>query len=199
VIRDSPSHIYHSALPLSSVSSWLCECYKADLAREARVLVGLPDRWETSSRRILVEGEQSAFSHWGDTVAVGLGSSSVLLYDAVTGSRTSVFSGHTGTILHLAFSLDGTVLVSGSEDKTVKLWDVGTGRAIRTFSDHTSSILTISISPDHATIASGSEDGTICLWDVRTGKCHPTILCHVGPVTAICFSPTSCRRLISSS
>jgi WD40 repeat protein len=199
VIRDSPSHVYHSVLPLSPLSSWLRECYKADLAQEARVLVGLPDRWDACSRRIIVEGGPSAFAHWGDIVAVGLGLSSVVLYNAITGSRMSVLSGHTGTILSLAFSLDGTLLISGSEDKTVKLWDVRTGGTIKTFSDYTSSILTISISPDHATIASGSEDGTICLWDVRTGKCHPTILCHDGRVTAISFSPTNSRRLISSS
>lgn len=44
VIHDSPSHIYHTALPLCPSSSWLRECYEAELAREVRVVMGLPDR-----------------------------------------------------------------------------------------------------------------------------------------------------------
>ena len=161
--------------------------------------MGLPDRWDTCSRRISTQGEPSAFAHWGDIIGVGLGSSTVVLLDAITGNNKSILSGHTDIILSLTFSLDGTLLVSGSEDKTVKLWDVQTGGVVKTFSDRSSSILAVSISLDHATIASGAEDGTICLWDVRTGRCHPMVLCHDGRVTALSFSPIDPRRLISSS
>ena len=166
---------------------------------EAKVPIGLQDKWETCSRRVSVEGEPSAFAHWGDIIGVGLGSSRVALLDAITGSSKHDLLGHTGTILSLAFSLDGTLLVSGSEDKTVKIWDVHTGDVIKTFSDNTCAILAISISPDHTTIASGTEDGTIRLWDVRTGQCRPIILCHDGRVTAVSFSPIDSRTLISSS
>ena len=161
--------------------------------------MGLSDRWDTCSRTISVEGEPSAFAHWGDVIAVGLGSSTVLLLDAITGSRKSVFSGHAGTVVTLAFSLDGTLLVSGSDDKTVKLWNVRTGRIIKTFSDHASTILTVAISSDRTTIASGTEDGAVHLWDVLTGNCHPTPLCHDGRITAISFSPIHSRHLLSSS
>ena len=163
------------------------------------MLMGLPDRWDICSRRFSVEGEPSAFAHWGDVIAVGLRFSSVALLDAVTGRRKSALSGHTDRILSLAFSLDGTLLVSGSEDNTVKLWDVGTGEVTGTFSNHSSAVFAVSISPDRTTIASGTEDGTVRLWDVRTGRCHPVILSHDRRVTAISFSPIDSRRLISSS
>ena len=163
------------------------------------MLVGLPDRWGACSRTIPVEGEPSAFAHWGDLIAVGLGSCTVVLLDAITGSRKSVLSGHADTIVALAFSLDGTLLVSGSEDRTLKLWDVRSGRTVRTFGDHPSAILTVSISLDRTEIASGTEDGTVHLWHVGTGRCHPTPLCHDGRVTGISFSPIDSRRLISSS
>jgi len=38
VIQDSPSHIYHSALPLCPVSSWLHDCYSAELSQEVKVV-----------------------------------------------------------------------------------------------------------------------------------------------------------------
>ena len=32
---------------------------------------------------------------------------------------------HSGTILSVAFSPDGTKIVSGSDDQTIKVWDSG--------------------------------------------------------------------------
>ena len=140
MIRESPSHIYHSALPLSPSSSWLRGCYEAEAAGEVRVLMGLPERWDTCSRTIHFEGPPKAFAHCGDTIAVGVGSDVVLL-DAVTGIRKSVLSGHTGEILSLASSLDGTLLVSRG-DEAVNLWDAQTGGVIKTFGRGTSVVST---------------------------------------------------------
>ena len=35
---------------------------------------------------------------------------------------------HSGEIMSVAFSPDGTMIVSGSEDKTIKVWDSGAQR-----------------------------------------------------------------------
>jgi len=199
VIYNSPSHVYHSALPFPPSSSWLRECYKAELELEVKVVTGPPTEWDTCSRTIFLEGRPSALAHRGDTIAVGLSSNNIVIIDAITGTRKSVLSEHTETVLSLVFSPDGTLLVSGSEDKTVKLWDLQTGGTIKTFSGHDSAVPSVSISPDSTTIASGSRDGTIHLWDVRTGKCHHTVIHHKSGVTAVSFSPVSSRRLISSS
>ena len=160
--------------------------------------MGLPDRWDTCSRTIFLRDEPSAFAYRADTIAVGLGSDVVLL-DAITGVRTSALCGHTGMILSVVLSLDGTLLVSRSNDGDVKLWDVQTGGVIGTFSDHTCLTSAASISPDGTTIALGTRSGSIRLWDVRTGKCHPVTTRQDSAVGAISFSPVDSRRLISSS
>ena len=198
MIHESPSHIYHSALPFSPSSSWLRECYKEELAQEVKVVTGLPDEWDTCSRTIFFQGRPSALACREDIVAVGLRSNDIAILDAITGSSTSVLSGHTDVVSSLAFSLDGTLLVSGSKDKTVKLWDVQTGGAIKTFRD-TDAVSSVSISPDRAVIASGSQDDTISLWDVRTGERLPVRMRHRSEVTAVSFRPTDSRHLISSS
>ena len=41
-IRDSPSYIYHSALPFSPSSSWLQKCYNTDLSLTVKVVKGVP-------------------------------------------------------------------------------------------------------------------------------------------------------------
>lgn len=39
-------------------------------------------------------------------------------------------TGHTSSVLSVAFSPDGTQLASGSYDNTIRLWDIATGREI---------------------------------------------------------------------
>ena len=159
--------------------------------------MGLPERWDTCSRTILLEARPGAFAYWGDLIATGM-ESEVVLLDAITGNRTSVLTGHTEMIASLAFSQDGTLIVSRSYDETIKLWDVQTGGVVRTFSVDTSLVLSVSISPDGTTVASGA-DGAICLWDVRTGKGHSIETGQDDGVSIIRFSPIDSRRFISSS
>ena len=198
LVHNSLSHLYHSALPLSP-SSWVRECYKAEVAGEVRVLMGLPDQWDPCSRTIPLRSPASAFAYRGDTIAVAFGSN-VELLDAISGARTSALRGHTDTIWSITFSLDGALLVSISKDRTVKLWDMQTGGLVRAFSDNAYVVSAVSISPDSTTIALGIVDGSIGLWDVRTGNYFPITKKHPGhAVTVISFSPTDSQRLISSS
>ena len=168
--------------------------------------MGLPDQWDTCSRTMMFEDETEASAHWGDIIAIGL-KHDVVLLDAITGIRTSVFCGHTGSILSLAFSQDGTLLMSGSEDETVRIWDVQTGGVIRTFDRHRATTAFIpdpspysaaSLSSDGAIVALGTDDGTVRLCGVQTGECN-SIKIHSGSVKAIEFSPINPRHFISSS
>jgi len=197
-IHDSPSHLYHSALPLSPSSSWLCECYSSELLLEVKVVRGLPEEWGMCSRTVLLNDSLWVLSYWNNAVAVGSTHRDILILDATTGSQTAVLPGHTDAVRSLTFSSDGKSLVSGSYDKTVKLWDVQTGGVIKTFHGHTGKIWSVSISADHTTIASGSEDQTLCLWGTETGECHH-ILEQQNIVGCISFSPTDSQCLISVS
>ena len=197
-IENSPSHIYHSALPLSPSSSWLYKHYIAGALPVVKVVKGLSAGWGACSRTTILNSVTWSLSCHGNSVAVGSESGDITIINVITGSQSAVLSGHTDQVGYADFSSDGTLLVSGSQDKTAKLWDIQTGGVVKTFFGHTDEIVSVSISADSTTIASGSECGVICLWNVQTGGCYHTIQ-QQGSASHIMFSPTDPQYLISIS
>jgi WD40 repeat protein len=198
IIRNSPSQIYHTALPLSPSSSWLHKSYSTELSGGVKVVKGLPAGWGSCSHTVTFDQYALALACWKDTIAVGLYSNDIITLDGNTGSQVAVLSGHTSGVGSVTFSSDGTLLVSGSNDTTLKLWDIQTGGVIKTFHGHTHHVYSVSISSNHTTIASGSYDCTIRLWDIQAGECCHIIKNQWG-VKYVCFSPTNSQHLISIS
>ena len=198
IIQDSPSQIYHCALPLYPPSSWLYKCYSAELSPEVKVIKGLPDDWGMCSRTVTLDSFALALACWKDTIAAGLVSGEIVTLDGVTGSQTAILPGHAKEVKSLAFSPDGASLVSGSSDRTIKLWDVQTGGVVKTFHGHTAQICSVSISGDSTTIASGSADRTVHLWDIQKEECH-YIIQHQYDVHHVKFSSTDPQHLMSVS
>jgi WD40 repeat protein len=196
IIKDSPSHVYCSALPFCPSSSWLHKCYSAEFSQEVKVVKGVPAGWGQCSRLVTLGRQIGSLSCWNDAIAVGFGGGGIIILDAVTGSQTATFSSHRKGVTCLVFSSDGRSLVSGSTDETVKLWDMQTGGVVKTFSGHTHWIVSVSISADFATIASGSHDGSIYLWSIHTGKCY-CVIKQEDRVDCVRFSPTDPRHLLS--
>ena len=199
MICDSPSRIYHCALPFCPSSSWLCECYSSELSQEVKVVKGLELEWGMCSREVFFETQSWTLTTWKEVVAVGYASGNIIILDGITGSCVSVLSEHTGDVWALAFSFDGAFLVSGGCSNFVNLWDVQTGGIVKTFYGNTKPVYSVSISLDCAMIASGSADKTIRLWDTQTGECCCVIDGHNDIVRSVSFSPTNPQLLISAA
>jgi len=197
-ISNSPSQIYHSALPLCPSSSWLYKHYTTELLQEVKVTKGHPAGWGKCFRTVTLDHEPLALTCWKDTIAVGFDSGEIITLDGITGIQTAILSGHTDYVKSLVFFPDGTLLVSGSYDKTIKLWDVQTGGIVKTFHGHTNYVHSVSVSADCTLVASGSDDYTICLWNVQAEECHHVIE-QQNPVVHVRFSPTDPQHLLSVS
>jgi len=194
-INNSPSYIYHDALPFSPLS-WLYKHYPAELAQAVRVVKGIPAEWGKCCCTVLLDSDILDLSYCNNTIAVGSVHGDITIFDAITGNWTTILSWHTDEVNTLTFSLDGRSLVSGSNDKTVRLWDMQTGGIVKTFSGHIGEVLSVSISPDLTTIASVSDHGSINLWDNWTGECY-CVIEQQGYVNHLAFSPTNPQCLLS--
>lgn len=98
-------------------------------------------------------------------------------------------SGHTSSVLSLAFSMDGRYLASGSTDGAIKIWNVATGREVRTLTGHNSAVNSVAFSPDGRSLVSGSSDDTVLFWDVASGHELNTWTGWKFSVLSVAFSP----------
>ncbi len=106
----------------------------------------------------------------------------------------TTLEGHTGGVLSVGFSSDGTTLASGAQDSTIKLWDIATKENIATLRQ-THWVYLVAFSPDGTTLASGVYDekikewDKIKLWDVTTKENIATLAGHTRNVRSVAFSP----------
>jgi WD40 repeat protein len=82
------------------------------------------------------------------------------VWDVRTGQRLVTLSGHTGLILDVAFSPDGSLLTTASQDGTVRLWNAESGSQTLVLRGHKGAVNTVVFSPDAAQLVSVSGDGT---------------------------------------
>jgi len=97
-------------------------------------------------------------------------------------------AGHTGWVLSVAFSPDGTYLVSGSTDKTVKIWNWRKGGLIKTLIGHRGWTPFVIFSPDGKYLFSGSKNRIIKIWNTQTWKEVKVLKKDFG-ISSLAFSP----------
>jgi ribosome assembly protein 4 len=112
-------------------------------------------------------------------------------------------TGHTESILAVAFSPDGKHLASGSGDTTVRLWDLSTQTPQHCLKAHSAWVLAVAWSPDAAMLASADHAGAIWIWDPTTGKPLGQCRGHRKFISCISWEPAHIelpsRRFVTGS
>jgi len=134
------------------------------------------------------DGRKLASTAWDDNT--------IFIWNAVTGRREKVLSGHTSRVYSVSWSPDGKKLASASDDWTIRIWDSNSGRVVRILNGHEDSVNSVSWSRD-GRLASASDDRTIRIWDVNNGNSWSGDD-HRGTVNSVSWSPDG-KHLASAS
>jgi WD40 repeat protein len=122
----------------------------------------------------------------------------VLLVDVLTGQEKARLMGHTGQIMSLAFSPDGTSLATGSQDRSIRLWDRASGKVRRILTPNGGWVTAVRFAGDGATLVSGDFDAVVRVWDAANGQEQAILRGHMGPITRLAVTPDG-KTLTSNS
>lgn len=92
----------------------------------------------------------------------------ILIWNRATGSEIARITSHTGKIMSLASSPDGSMIASASWDRRIGLWEARTGKLIRWLDGHTGNVNDVAFS-GNASLFSASYDGTVREWRLADG------------------------------
>lgn len=100
----------------------------------------------------------------------------------------AMLSGHTGAVLQIRWSRDGTLLFSASTDRTGGVWDTFTGQRVKKLRGHETFVNAIAPSMRGAqVVATGGDDGVVRLFDLRSK--NPVMqFTHKYQITALTMS-----------
>lgn len=77
-----------------------------------------------------------------------------------------ILSGHSGSVLAVAISPDGSRIASASADYTVKIWNLNTGELLETLAGHSGEVKTVAFGDQGKILASAGNDWEIKLWQL---------------------------------
>jgi WD40 repeat protein len=146
-----------------------------------------------------------AFSPDGKTLAAGLSTGEVRLFDVASGWQVATLAGPGGAVRWLGFHPDGrSLVVAGSlKENTVFVWDLATLKQSRRLSGHGSEVLTGAWRADgRLLITAGSTDGTVRLWDLSgdrpRSKALEVIPRNVNWLQGVALSPEGRHLAVSN-
>jgi WD40 repeat protein len=114
-------------------------------------------------------GQALAFTPDGKTLAEGLPSNTIRLWDVATGKEVPPVSGHQGGVNSTSVSPDGKTLTTIGMDNSVRQWELATGKQLSEFK-LPAGTANATLSADGKVVAVGGANNALHIFDVASGK-----------------------------
>ncbi len=142
--------------------------------------------------------QQLAASFWGDKKP-----GEIQLWDLVDAPKQTVdfkqlagLSGHSKTVLCLAYAPDGSRLASGDTDGVGNVWDLADGKPAQTLKGHQGGIRSLGFSQDGKFLLTAGADRSVRMWNPATGsEVRRTPDAHSAPINGVAFFHESAAYL----
>ncbi len=170
--------------PITSIAASADGRRAATLSRGETLVWNLKTKVST---RVPARANAVGFSPDGRRLVTTFGNRAIL-WDAASGRRLRLLSGHRSTITNFAFSADGSLLVTGSLDHDARVWSVADGRLIAVLRGQFSPIYGVSVSSDGRWVATAGQL-SVGLWQSMGGKLLFYLRGPSEPLTSVAISP----------
>ncbi|KAI9140878.1 WD40-repeat-containing domain protein [Paraphysoderma sedebokerense] len=121
---------------------------------------------------------------------------SIIKWDFITAKKLHVFRGgrrntgkakvgHTGRVLSLAISFDGTYLASGGDDNRLNIWSVKDDTHVHCFNQHRDAVTSLTFRKGSNQLYSASNDRTVKVWNIDEMTYVETLFGHQDQITGI--------------
>jgi WD40 repeat protein len=130
----------------------------------------------------------------GRTVAFGLRSGLVLLWDARDDRLVRRLAGHAGRVAAVAFADAGARLASAGEDGAAVVWDTATGAELHRH-EWLPELTTIALGPDGQLLLTGGIDGVVRIQPLGGGD-DAVLLDHESQIRAMALVTAGDRTLL---
>ncbi len=116
----------------------------------------------------------------GYYLAAGLWSSSINIYNVITGDLIASLAGHKSTVYDLVL-INSNLLASSSNDQTVRIWNLTSYTQKFNLTGHSSNVRGLKVA-SFDILLSGSSDHTIKMWNITSGSLIRTLKNHTASI-----------------
>lgn len=176
------------------------------IPRERLMDIGKGDAQKAPPELVAVLAGEGPFRHMQDVVCLRYSpdgrlvatctenSSTVEIWDAITGEYMFWLKGHTGNVRKLAFSRDSRFLATASQDSTAKIWNIQARRPIQTLAgQHEGVVSAVGFNPQGDRIVTAGHDRTARIWSAADGEVMQVLRGHTDSIEDVEFSRDGTR------
>ncbi len=134
-----------------------------------------------------------------DLIATASGDDTGALWNRATKQRIATLSGHTDTVVQVAFNTSGSLLATAGMDGVVKVWNSADGALVATLEGPGEDITFINWHSKGDVLLAGSSDASVWMWNAASGSCMAVLSGHSESVTCGMFSQDGKTVMTASS